>query len=170
MKWLGGSGSAAGAAGEPAPPVQLHHTSANGHLPTEAETCGQVMAGGDAVRLPPGQTLPVNVNRVQDETMVGYVFQRPNDQDFGVQTSAFQSKQAPRAWALADDGVIDNQTQHQQLGLQTVNNVHMPYEIHPMQLKSGTPGAEHLVYLNNQMTAQQQVCKECEHSLRHLKK
>lgn len=67
-----------------------------------------------------------------------------------------------------------------------MNNVHLPYEIHPMQLKvsctllniiirytlflilvvtavffntvqSGAPGAEHLVYLNNQMTAQQQV-------------
>lgn len=31
MKWLG-AGSA-GAGGEPAPPMQLHHPSANGHLP-----------------------------------------------------------------------------------------------------------------------------------------
>lgn len=66
------------------------------------------MAGGDAVRLPSGQTLPIGMNRVQDETMMGYVFQRPTEQDFGVQSSAFQSKQAPRAWALADDGIIDN--------------------------------------------------------------
>lgn len=74
----------------------------------DTETCGQVMAGGDGVRLPPGQTHPIGVNRVQDEAMVGYVFQRPTDQDFGVQSSAFQTKQAPRAWALADDGIIDN--------------------------------------------------------------
>lgn len=32
MKWLGAS--SAGAAGEPAPSVQLHHPSANGHIPT----------------------------------------------------------------------------------------------------------------------------------------
>lgn len=73
----------------------------------DTENCGQVMAGGDASRLPPGQTHPIGVNRVQDEAMVGYVFQRPTDQDFGVQTSAFQTKQSPRAWALADEGIID---------------------------------------------------------------
>lgn len=32
MKWLGAS--SAGAAGEPAPSMQLHHPSANGHIPT----------------------------------------------------------------------------------------------------------------------------------------
>lgn len=66
------------------------------------------MASGDGVRLPPGQTHPIGVNRVQDEAMVGYIFQRPTDQDFGVPSSAFQTKQAPRTWALADDGIIDN--------------------------------------------------------------
>lgn len=66
------------------------------------------MAGADGVRLPPGQTHPIGVNRAQDEAMVGYVFQRPTDQNFGVDTSAFQTKQTPRAWALADDGIIDN--------------------------------------------------------------
>ncbi|KAF3427722.1 hypothetical protein E2986_11106 [Frieseomelitta varia] len=106
------------------------------------------MAGGDSMRIQPGQTHQIGVNRTQDDAM------------------------APRAWALADDAIIDNnpekwkypitklsvpQNQPQQLGLQTMNNVHLPYEIHPMQLKSGAPGAEHLVYLNNQMTAQQQV-------------
>ena len=63
------------------------------------------MAGGDAVRLPPGQTHSIGINRIQDEAMVGYVFQRPAD-EFGVQTSAFQTKQTPRAWA--DEGIIDN--------------------------------------------------------------
>ncbi|XP_015438567.1 PREDICTED: pumilio homolog 2 isoform X1 [Dufourea novaeangliae] len=171
MKWLGAS--SAGAAGEPAPSVQLHHPSANGHIPTDAEQCGQVMAGGDSMRIQPGQTHQIGVSRTQDDAMVGYVFQRPTEPEFNAQSSTFQTKQAPRAWALADDAIIDNnpekwkypitklnvpqQNQPQQLGLQTMNNVHLPYEIHPMQLKSGAPGAEHLVYLNNQMTAQQQV-------------
>ncbi|KAK9306990.1 hypothetical protein QLX08_002594 [Tetragonisca angustula] len=171
MKWLGAS--SAGAAGEPAPSMQLHHPSANGHIPTDTEQCGQVMAGGDSMRIQPGQTHQIGVNRTQDDAMVGYVFQRPTEAEFNAQSSTFQTKQAPRAWALADDAIIDNnpekwkypitklsvpqQNQPQQLGLQTMNNVHLPYEIHPMQLKSGTPGAEHLVYLNNQMTAQQQV-------------
>ncbi|XP_012142820.1 pumilio isoform X2 [Megachile rotundata] len=171
MKWLGAS--SAGAAGEPAPSMQLHHPSANGHIPTDAEQCGQVMAGGDSMRIQPGQTHQIGVNRTQDDAMVGYVFQRPTEAEFNAQSSAFQTKQAPRAWALADDAIIDNnpekwkypitklsmpqQNQPQQLGLQTMNNVHVPYEIHPMQLKSGAPGAEHLIYLNNQMTAQQQV-------------
>ncbi|XP_078040025.1 pumilio isoform X1 [Augochlora pura] len=171
MKWLGAS--SAGAAGEPAPSVQLHHPSANGHIPTDAEQCGQVMAGGDSMRIQPGQTHQMGVSRTQDDAMVGYVFQRPTEPEFNAQSSTFQTKQAPRAWALADDAIIDNnpekwkypitklsvpqQNQPQQLGLQTMNNVHLPYEIHPMQLKSGAPGAEHLVYLNNQITAQQQV-------------
>ncbi|KOX77865.1 Maternal protein pumilio [Melipona quadrifasciata] len=171
MKWLGAS--SAGAAGEPAPSMQLHHPSANGHIPTDTEQCGQVMAGGDSMRIQPGQTHQIGVNRTQDDAMVGYVFQRPTEAEFNAQSSTFQTKQAPRAWALADDAIIDNnpekwkypitklsvpqQNQPQQLGLQTMNNVHLPYEIHPMQLKSGAPGAEHLVYLNNQMTAQQQV-------------
>ncbi|XP_029045543.1 pumilio isoform X2 [Osmia lignaria lignaria] len=171
MKWLGAS--SAGAAGEPAPSMQLHHPSANGHIPTDAEQCGQVMAGGDSMRIQPGQTHQIGVSRTQDDAMVGYVFQRPTEAEFNAQSSAFQTKQAPRAWALADDAIIDNnpekwkypitklsmpqQNQPQQLGLQTMNNVHLPYEIHPMQLKSGAPGAEHLIYLNNQMTAQQQV-------------
>jgi pumilio RNA-binding family len=30
---------------------------------------------------------------------------------------------------------VPQQSQPQQLGLQAMNNVHMPYEIHPMQLK-----------------------------------
>ncbi|CAL7943023.1 unnamed protein product [Xylocopa violacea] len=171
MKWLGAS--SAGAAGEPAPSMQLHHPSANGHIPTDAEQCGQVMAGGDSMRIQPGQTHQIGVNRTQDDAMVSYVFQRPTEAEFNAQSSTFQTKQAPRAWALADDAIIDNnpekwkypitklsvpqQNQPQQLSLQTMNNVHLPYEIHPMQLKSGAPGAEHLVYLNNQMTAQQQV-------------
>ncbi|XP_031835906.1 pumilio isoform X2 [Nomia melanderi] len=171
MKWLGAS--SAGAAGEPAPSVQLHHPSSNGHIPTDVEQCGQVMAGGDSMRIQPGQTHQMGVSRTQDDAMVGYVFQRPTEPEFNAQSSTFQTKQAPRAWALADDAIIDNnpekwkypitklsvpqQSQPQQLGLQTMNNVHLPYEIHPMQLKSGAPGAEHLVYLNNQITAQQQV-------------
>ncbi|XP_017883841.1 pumilio homolog 2 isoform X3 [Ceratina calcarata] len=171
MKWLGAS--SAGAAGEPAPSMQLHHPSANGHIPTDAEQCGQVMAGGDSMRIQPSQTHQIGVNRTQDDAMVSYVFQRPTEGEFNPQSSTFQTKQAPRAWALADDAIIDNnpekwkypitklsvpqQNQPQQLGLQTMNNVHIPYEIHPMQLKSGAPGTEHLVYLNNQMTAQQQV-------------
>ncbi|KAL7294613.1 hypothetical protein TKK_0011919 [Trichogramma kaykai] len=163
MKWLHGAGSAG--AGEPAPnPMQLQLQQGNGHLPSDNENCPQVMAGGDALRLPPGQ-----INRVQDDGMVGYVFQRTAD-EFGVQ--AFQNKQTPRAWALADEGIVDNnqekwkysvnkmgvpqQNQQPQLNIQPMNNVHMPYEIHPMQLKSGTPGAEHMVYLNSQITAQQQ--------------
>ncbi|XP_072765350.1 maternal protein pumilio isoform X3 [Anoplolepis gracilipes] len=173
MKWLGASSGGAG--GEPASSMQLHHTSANGHIPTDTEQCGQVMAGGDNMRIQPGQTHQMGVNRTQDDAMVGYVFQRPTEPEFNTQSSTFQAKQAPRAWALADDVIVDNnqekwkysmtklgvpqQSQSQQLGL-TMNNVHLsnvPYEIHPMQLKSGAPGAEHLVYLNNQMTAQQQV-------------
>lgn len=131
------------------------------------------MAGGDNMRIQPGQTHQMGVNRTQDDAMVGYVFQRPTEPEFSTQSSTFQAKQAPRAWALADDVIVDNnqekwkysmtklgvpqQSQSQQLGL-TMNNVHLsnvPYEIHPMQLKSGAPGAEHLVYLNNQMTQQQ---------------
>ncbi|XP_025993257.1 pumilio homolog 2 isoform X6 [Solenopsis invicta] len=173
MKWLGASSGGAG--GEPASSMQLHHTSANGHIPTDTEQCGQVMAGGDTMRIQPGQTHQMGVSRTQDDAMVGYVFQRPTEPEFNTQSSTFQAKQAPRAWALADDVIVDNnqekwkysmtklgvpqQSQSQQLGL-TMNNVHLsnvPYEIHPMQLKSGAPGAEHLVYLNNQMTAQQQV-------------
>ncbi|XP_029666051.1 pumilio homolog 2-like [Formica exsecta] len=171
MKWLGASSGGAG--GEPASSMQLHHTSANGHIPTDTEQCGQVMAGGDNMRIQPGQTHQMGVNRTQDDAMVGYVFQRPTEPEFSTQSSTFQAKQAPRAWALADDVIVDNnqekwkysmtklgvpqQSQSQQLGL-TMNNVHLsnvPYEIHPMQLKSGAPGAEHLVYLNNQMTQQQ---------------
>ncbi|XP_050459843.1 pumilio homolog 2-like isoform X3 [Cataglyphis hispanica] len=171
MKWLGASSGGAG--GEPASSMQLHHTSANGHIPTDTEQCGQVMAGGDNMRIQPGQTHQMGVNRTQDDAMVGYVFQRPTEPEFNTQSSTFQAKQAPRAWALADDVIVDNnqekwkysmtklgvpqQSQSQQLGL-TMNNVHLsnvPYEIHPMQLKSGAPGAEHLVYLNNQMTQQQ---------------
>ncbi|XP_026825633.1 pumilio homolog 2 isoform X3 [Ooceraea biroi] len=128
------------------------------------------MAGGDNMRLQPGQTHQMGVSRTQDDAMVGYVFQRPTEPEFTTQSSTFQAKQTPRAWALADDVIVDNQekwkysvtklgvpqqSQSQQLGL-TMNNVHLPYEIHPMQLKSGGP-AEHLVYLNNQMTPQQQV-------------
>ncbi|XP_011865526.1 PREDICTED: uncharacterized protein LOC105560754 [Vollenhovia emeryi] len=132
------------------------------------------MAGGDNMRIQPGQTHQMGVSRTQDDAMVGYVFQRPTEPEFNTHSSAFQAKQAPRAWALAEV-IVDNnqekwkysmtklgvpqQSQSQQLGL-TMNNVHLsnvPYEIHPMQLKSGAPGAEHLVYLNNQMTAQQQV-------------
>lgn len=66
------------------------------------------MPGGDAVRLPTAQAHPIGINRVQDEAMMGYVFQRPTEQDFNIQTSAFQAKQTPRTWALADDGLIDN--------------------------------------------------------------
>ncbi|XP_020291592.1 pumilio homolog 2 isoform X3 [Pseudomyrmex gracilis] len=173
MKWLGTSSGGAG--GEPASSMQLHHTSANGHISTDTEQCGQVMAGGDNMRIQPGQTHQMGVSRTQDDAMVSYVFQRPTEPEFNTQSSTFQAKQAPRTWALADDVIVDNnqekwkypmaklgvpqQSQSQQLGL-TMNNVHLsnvPYEIHPMQLKSGAPGTEHLVYLNNQMTAQQQV-------------
>ncbi|XP_012233383.1 pumilio homolog 2 isoform X5 [Linepithema humile] len=173
MKWLGASSGGAG--GEPASSMQLHHTSANGHISTDTEQCGQIMAGGDNMRIQAGQAHQIGVTRTQDDAMVSYVFQRPTEPEFNTQSSTFQTKQAPRAWALADDVIVDNnqekwkysmtklgvpqQSQSQQLGL-TMNNVHLsnvPYEIHPMQLKSGAPGAEHLVYLNNQMTAQQQV-------------
>lgn len=66
------------------------------------------MAGGDAVRISPGQTHQIGVSRAQDEAMVGYVFQRPIEQEYNAQSSAFQTKQTPRAWTLADDTIIDN--------------------------------------------------------------
>lgn len=66
------------------------------------------MAGGDSMRIQPGQTHQIGVNRTQDDAMVGYVFQRPTEAEFNAQSSAFQTKQAPRAWALADDAIIDN--------------------------------------------------------------
>lgn len=40
---------------------------------------------------------------------------------------------------------IPQQSQPQQLGLQTMNNIHLPYEIHPMQLKVIT-SCNHVVY------------------------
>lgn len=66
------------------------------------------MAGGDSMRIQPGQTHQIGVNRTQDDAMVGYVFQRPTEAEFNAQSSTFQTKQAPRAWALADDAIIDN--------------------------------------------------------------
>lgn len=66
------------------------------------------MAGGDSMRIQPGQTHQIGVNRTQDDAMVGYVFQRPTEPEFNAQSSTFQTKQAPRAWALADDAIIDN--------------------------------------------------------------
>uniref|UniRef100_V9IBS4 Uncharacterized protein n=1 Tax=Apis cerana TaxID=7461 RepID=V9IBS4_APICE len=93
MKWLGAS--SAGAAGEPAPSMQLHHPSANGHIPTDAEQCGQVMAGGDSMRIQPGQTHQIGVNRTQDDAMVGYVFQRPTEAEFNAQSSTFQTNKHP---------------------------------------------------------------------------
>lgn len=65
------------------------------------------MAGGDNMRIQPGQTHQMGVSRSQDDAMVGYVFQRPTEPEFNAQSSAFQVKQAPRAWALADDVIID---------------------------------------------------------------
>ncbi|KAG8036454.1 hypothetical protein G9C98_003776 [Cotesia typhae] len=132
MKW---PGTVTGGSNEPAPSMQLHHPSANGHMPSDMDQCAQIMASGDAMRLQAGQTNQISVNRTQDDAMVGYVFQRPTEPDYNAQATTFQSKQAPRAWALADDAIIDNQSQPQQLGLQTMNNVHLPYELHPMQLK-----------------------------------
>lgn len=66
------------------------------------------MAGGDNMRIQPGQTHQMGVNRTQDDAMVGYVFQRPTEPEFSTQSSTFQAKQAPRAWALADDVIVDN--------------------------------------------------------------
>lgn len=66
------------------------------------------MAGGDNMRIQPGQTHQMGVNRTQDDAMVGYVFQRPTEPEFNTQSSTFQAKQAPRAWALADDVIVDN--------------------------------------------------------------
>lgn len=66
------------------------------------------MAGGDSMRIQPGQTHQIGVSRTQDDAMVGYVFQRPTEPEFNAQSSSFQTKQAPRAWALADDAIIDN--------------------------------------------------------------
>lgn len=66
------------------------------------------MASGDAVRLQAGQTSQMGLNRAQDDAMVGYGFQRPAEPEFNAQASTFQTKQTPRAWALADDPIIDN--------------------------------------------------------------
>lgn len=66
------------------------------------------MAGGDNMRIQPGQTHQMGVSRTQDDAMVGYVFQRPTEPEFNTQSSSFQAKQAPRAWALADDVIVDN--------------------------------------------------------------
>lgn len=66
------------------------------------------MAGGDNMRIQPGQTHQMGVSRTQDDAMVGYVFQRPTEPEFNTQSSTFQAKQAPRAWALADDVIVDN--------------------------------------------------------------
>lgn len=133
------------------------------------------MAGGDGIRIQQGQSHQMGIGRAQDDAMVGYVFQRPAEQDYNAQANSFQTKQVPRAWALADDAIIDNvsmagasggsggdatngyltpalqnhekwkypmnkigvpqQSQPQQIGIQAMNNVHLPYEIHPMQLK-----------------------------------
>lgn len=75
----------------------------------DIEQCGQVMAN-DAVRIQHGQASQIGINRAlaQDDAMVGYVYQRPSESEFGGQVSAFQAKQSPRAWALDDDAIIDN--------------------------------------------------------------
>lgn len=65
------------------------------------------MAGGDNMRIQPGQTHQMGVSRTQDDAMVGYVFQRPTEPEFNTQSSTFQAKQTPRAWALADDVIVD---------------------------------------------------------------
>lgn len=65
------------------------------------------MAGGDSLRIQPAQTHQIGI-RTQDDAMVGYVFQRPTEAEYNPQASSFQTKQAPRAWALADDAIIDN--------------------------------------------------------------
>lgn len=67
-----------------------------------------MIASGDAMRIQAGQTNQIGVSRTQDDAMVGYVFQRPTEPDYNAQANTFQSKQAPRAWALADDAIIDN--------------------------------------------------------------
>lgn len=74
----------------------------------DSEQCAQGMAAGDGVRIQSGQTHQMGINRVQDDAMVGYVYQRPMEADFNAQSSAFHSKQAPRAWALADEANIDS--------------------------------------------------------------
>lgn len=66
------------------------------------------MAGGDNMRIQPGQTHQMGVSRTQDDAMVSYVFQRPTEPEFNTQSSTFQAKQAPRTWALADDVIVDN--------------------------------------------------------------
>jgi len=65
------------------------------------------MAGGDNMRIQPGQTHQMGISRAQDDAMVGYVFQRPTEPEFNTQSSTFQAKQTPRAWALADDVIVD---------------------------------------------------------------
>jgi len=65
------------------------------------------MAGGDNMRIQPGQTHQMGISRTQDDAMVGYVFQRPTEPEFNTQSSTFQAKQTPRAWALADDVIVD---------------------------------------------------------------
>lgn len=66
------------------------------------------MANSDAMRIQQGQTNQMSVSRAQDDAMVGYVFQRPTEAEYNAQATTFQTKQAPRAWALADDAIIDN--------------------------------------------------------------
>lgn len=62
----------------------------------------------DAISLQHGQASQMNLNRAQDDAMVGYVFQRSPETEFSGQVSTFQGKQLPRAWAVDDDAIIEN--------------------------------------------------------------
>lgn len=66
------------------------------------------MAGGDSMRIQPGQAHQIGASRTQDDAMVGYVFQRPTEPEFNAQSANFQTKQTPRTWTLADDTIVDN--------------------------------------------------------------
>lgn len=87
--------------------ILVYYSSVHSSCHQDTEQCGQVMAGGDNMRIQPGQTHQIGVSRTQDDAMVGYVFQRPTEPEFNTQSSTFQAKQTPRAWALADDVIVD---------------------------------------------------------------
>ena len=55
---------------------------------------------------------------------------------------------------------IPQQTQQAQLGLQPMNNVHMPYEIHPMQLKVGKLFIINIIYELSYPNPK--ICQKCE--------
>ena len=66
------------------------------------------MAAGDGIRIQSGQAHQMGINRVQDDALVSYVYQRPMEAEFNAQSSTYHNKQSPRAWALADEANIDS--------------------------------------------------------------